>query len=366
MRIRGLDGLRALSILCVVAAHVIGVRNSNQVTKALLPLGSLGVLVFFVISGFLITHLLLGESERSGGVRLGRFYVRRALRLWPALWVYLAVCVLLAAVGVIAVSGTDVVAALGFFTDYHFPTSHAITNTWSLAVEEQFYLLWPPVIALLGRRRGLRVALVGLAAGPVVRGLSYLTLARSGHPFDFGLHMHYDALAAGCLLACAWGHPELLPFRLPTSRALPWVLLGVGVLGDAEIGIRWSDLAGLSVEAVGALLLVNLATGGAFRRLLDNRVARSIGVLSYSLYLWQGLFVFSPPPFFMRHPVAGVAAAFAAAALSYLLVERPFVALRRRLRQDSTAATVVPAAPFAPAVPVPNPEPPAPPLAVSV
>ena len=145
--------MRAISILLVVAWHL----RSNGSAPWLDPLwrvdtGNLGVRVFFVISGFLITSVLLAEYARSGTIALRRFYVRRAFRIMPVFYVFLAVMAIGGALGLLEAPLSSVLLA-GTYTGDYTHLSWSVGHTWSLAVEEQFYLLWPGHIVLLGLRR---------------------------------------------------------------------------------------------------------------------------------------------------------------------------------------------------------------------
>lgn len=149
-RIPSLDGLRAISIVMVLVAHASGTRLFPVPASAgnLLGLGEFGVHVFFVISGFLITGLLLDELARTNRVDLRRFYLRRALRIFPPYYTYLAVVFLLALAGALQLAPRDMAHGLTYTSNYYPARSWFLGHTWSLSVEEQFYLLWPAVLML--------------------------------------------------------------------------------------------------------------------------------------------------------------------------------------------------------------------------
>src|SRR5919107_2087920 len=182
----GLDGLRAIAVMAVLLYHA---------DLSFIPGGFLGVEIFFVISGYLITALLLAEWHKRGHIDLKNFWLRRARRLLPALYVLLVVCLAYAVVflpGEVARLRDDVVAAIGYVTNWYLILGQEsyfeavgrpslLQHLWSLAVEEQFYLIWPPVLALglavgatrLRRRRMLAFALAGAAASAVAMALLY-------------------------------------------------------------------------------------------------------------------------------------------------------------------------------------------------
>src|SRR5439155_2931926 len=170
-RIPSLDGLRAISITLVLVSHLAGTRNFplSATTGNFLGLGEFGVIVFFVISGFLITGLLLDELARTDRIRLGRFYFRRTLRIFPPYYMLIAVLAVAGAAGVIQLAPHDVARTMTYTSNYYAGRSWFVGHTWSLSVEEQFYLLWPAVLLLAGTRRAFVIAGAVVLLAPVVR-----------------------------------------------------------------------------------------------------------------------------------------------------------------------------------------------------
>ena len=166
-RIRSLDGLRAVSIILVMISHLIGVRGFlvPEAAGRVFELGELGVRVFFVISGFLITSILLRELAEHNSVDLVRFYFRRTLRIFPPYYLFVLVLAIVQAIGLITLNPGDLSHALSYSSNYHPQRSWFVGHTWSLAVEEQFYILWPAILLLLGKRKGLVLALAALEIG---------------------------------------------------------------------------------------------------------------------------------------------------------------------------------------------------------
>ncbi len=348
--LRGLDGIRALAVAAVLVYHL-GTTGSRQ----LLPGGFLGVDVFFVLSGFLITSLLLAEVEQTGTVSVRTFYVRRAKRLLPALY---AVLIAVAAIGVSLVPQQvdrlrgDVVAALAYGTNWWLIDQNSsyfgaggdraplLNHLWSLAVEEQFYVLWPlvviAVVAMSPRRHILpRKALLTVTIGLVVA--STLLMAMLFDPFGDPSRVYFgtDTRAATPLVGAALAI-ALQPWRrrllVPRVRILALDVAAVLALA----GLGWAVLTAHDTAPAlyrGGFLLVALVAGvlvssvshplSRVATLLDNRVLRWLGVRSYGLYLWHW-------PVFVLIPGGGAAAAAAKvtvavvlAALSYRLVEQP-------------------------------------------
>jgi peptidoglycan/LPS O-acetylase OafA/YrhL len=167
-RVPCLDGLRAISISLVLLDHLPGcsgfpISLEQEHAWKLSGVGTLGVGVFFVISGYLITTLLLRELTNRGGIDLGKFYFRRTLRIFPAYFALVGLVGGLAAAGVIQLLPGDLLHAVTYTMNYHSPRAWWLGHAWSLAVEEQFYLLWPAVLLLFGRERGLYGALAVVA-----------------------------------------------------------------------------------------------------------------------------------------------------------------------------------------------------------
>jgi peptidoglycan/LPS O-acetylase OafA/YrhL len=334
-----LDGVRALAIAGVLAVHA----SIWGAVPVLLPGGNLGVQVFFVLSGFLISGRLLSEHARSGDIDLKAFYVRRAARLLPGVLVLLPVYVLVfshaLSTGALALT---VGATLLYMSSIVQAVAGAMGNlgfTWSLSVEEHFYALWPPLLRWLLRRRRLWVA--AAIALLTVTGATVLRYALSGSLQGdlFGYYAsptRFDAFAIGCLLALAAER-----VRLPAPRVLGWG--GLALVGwcylqqHYAIGYPQLNLYGLSAAAIGAAALiagVHSHPEGMLARLFSLRPIVHIGCVSYGLYLWNLL----PGQTFRliagRHPgvlgtVACALAVLAAVELSYRFVELPAIRLAR-------------------------------------
>ena len=337
-RIPSLDGLRAISIGLVVFGHLCGTTGFlvSQSTALWLGFADLGVRLFFVISGFLITRLLLEESEQTGRIDIGRFYLRRTLRICPPYYALIVVLLVLDFERLLRLAPGDLLHALTYTTNYQAHPSWNIGHAWSLAVEEQFYLLWPIVVALLGRVGGLRLALGCIAAAPFFR-LALWVAMPAGRP-RLGMHFETaaDAIAVGCVLALAghWLH------RRPFYRAVlasqwivlvPALLVAAGVLTERP---RLDALAGVTLRNLLAGLCVDwclLYPHGRVGRILNCRPLTVMGVMSYSIYLWQQLFLnpvdITPLTTF---PV-NLALVGLTAIASYVLVERPALRLRQHL-----------------------------------
>lgn len=337
-RIPSLDGLRAISIALVLAGHLAGTQYSpiSRETGQFWNLGDFGVRVFFVISGFLITGLLLDEVARHGRVRLSRFYFRRTLRIFPPYYVFLAAMLAASAAGLVQLAPDDALRTFTYTSNYYDERSWSVGHTWSLAVEEQFYLLWPAVLILAGVRRGLWIAAGVVLVVPFVRLFEFHFVPSLADGIDHHFETVADALAVGCLLA---GTRELLHRSAIYMRALASPLF-VLVPAAAVAGVLTHDhpnvsfLAGITLANVCIALTIDWCvtfSDGRVGRLLNAAPLVFVGWISYSLYLWQ-------QPFLNRSSSADVASfplnlalAVACALVSYSLVERPALGVRRWL-----------------------------------
>lgn len=356
--IPSLDGWRAVSILLVLALHAlqgIHFRATSHIVDLLvytLANGAMGVRIFFVISGYLITRLLLQEHERTGSISLGSFYLRRVFRILPPLYVYLGVLVALILAGRLLLAPRYPALAAVFLTIYVQATDKdfwALEHTWSLCVEEQFYVLWPFVLVwafrqsdlLRARARATRVAIIGILIIALVR------IPWSAPPFTKfhslgNAALQLDGILFGALAAVAEGQPTFERWYGRATRS-PW-LIGVALFAFSsglEIAVPGKYIKSVGAPLDGLLimwLLLWTVRQPATRagRFLNWRPLTWIGVLSYSLYLWQTLLLHSGNEQvlgFARHlPVAvGILLVFAAGAASFYLVERPMLALRSRV-----------------------------------
>jgi peptidoglycan/LPS O-acetylase OafA/YrhL len=351
-----LDGLRAVAVLAVMIEHS-GVRRPGS-TGLLVPGGFLGVDVFFVISGFLITSLLLLERRRTGRIDLRRFWLRRARRLLPAVGVMVALTCVLAAVTDLAIDEAtlqgDALAALAYVANWRFIVTDQsyfaafglpspFRHLWSLSLEEQWYLVFPPVLvgllALVRRRTGLLLGVLGAAAAASALWMALLyTPGRDPSRVYYGTDTRAQALLIGALLA-------VVMVRLPAlTRRLARLTPLLGVAGLAALAGLFATVSGqgarlyqggfavvalASVAAVAAVALPDAS--GPAKRALAWRPAVAVGRVSYGLYLWHWpIFVYMTPD---RIGLTGAELAAARIAVTFVVATLSFVAVELPIRR---------------------------------
>jgi peptidoglycan/LPS O-acetylase OafA/YrhL len=339
-RIASLDGLRAISIVLVLLGHLAGTRGFPLSTAQgdVVPLGELGVHVFFVISGFLITRLLFEELNRRDRISLGAFYLRRTLRIFPPYYALILVLVGAQIAGWLQLAPRDISHALTYTSNYYPGRSWFTGHTWSLSVEEQFYLLWPAVLVLAGRRRAIVVAACTVLLAPVIRVASWELMrgasAGIGHRFETVA----DAIAVGCVLAGTreWLHARseyMRALRSPAFALVPLAVLAVSLLHNHPV-VYFGAV--MTLANIGAALCLDWCVTfpeGRVGTVLNAPPLVFVGLLSYSLYLWQQLFLNRASAAATSSFPLNILLAAAAAVVSYYLVEQPSLRLRRRIER---------------------------------
>ncbi len=345
-RLPSLDGLRALSIGLVLVGHLEGTANFPQALYlgTLGNLGNLGVRVFFVISGFLITKLLLKEFATTGRISLKDFYMRRVLRIFPAAYTFMIAIALAVAFGMISLRPYDLVYAFTYTMNYHYDHAWPVGHLWSLAVEEQFYILWPFALFLASRRIAFGLAGGVLLAAPLVRLGIWYFLPSYEDCIGKAFPTVADALATGCLLAGLQGRlgTSKTYMRFLASRAfyiVPACLIVAHLLTvDHQ---RLGYLVGQTTQNVTIALCIDRwvrLPGGAIGRVLNSGPFVFIGTLSYSIYLWQQPFLNRGSDSILATFPLNLALVFLAAVVSFHLIENPFLKLRKYFHRTSPHA----------------------------
>jgi peptidoglycan/LPS O-acetylase OafA/YrhL len=344
-RIPSLDGLRAVAITMVVLCHAGELRDSPL--HHLKNLGTLGVRVFFVISGMLITRLLVQEWQQNGKISLKQFYIRRTLRIFPAMWFYVAVMAALSMFGIISLQRYDILCALTYTMNYATNRAWYLGHIWSLSVEEQFYLLWPVAVCLYKPRLAAKIALLALVLAPLCRLAMILWLPTvSSHEW---FPTACDSLATGCCLTLLapklrqrWIAPCIasrwffaVPLFVLLANALKFHVEGRSLTNEnARILFLLLDTVGVTLMNFGIALTIERVVeypNDMWGRLLNWKPVVWLGTISYSLYLWQMPFFDHDHPTWVDRLPLNIVFALAAACISYYCVEKPILQLRNRI-----------------------------------
>jgi peptidoglycan/LPS O-acetylase OafA/YrhL len=341
-RIPAIDGLRALAVLAVFVYHL---------NPAYLPGGFLGVDLFFVISGYLITLGLLEEWEGSGRIELRRFWVRRARRLAPAALTLLLTVLVATALfnrGQLSTLRGETLAALTYVTNWYlllhkqpyfetFGAPSVLRHLWSLAVEEQFYVVWPALLALALARVRPRLILLAVVAMAVASVALLTGLHAQGVSHDrlyYGTDTRVAALLAGAALAFVCRPRPALTERRPQYEYEVLGLTSIALMATVLIGLRDEDALyqwGLPLAAVAGTGLIGVSVRADIfiTRALTVLPLRWLGIRSYSVYLWHWpILVVLPsilhvPAAGLFVAIVGAALTLAAAELSYRYIETP-------------------------------------------
>jgi peptidoglycan/LPS O-acetylase OafA/YrhL len=344
-RIPSLDGLRATSISAVIGGHLAATGAfpfSPRILAILERIPHLGVRVFFVISGFLITALILGERAKTGRFSLGNFYARRAWRIIPPAYT-LVLCLAIANLfHLIAIPWLDYLRSLTYLMNYGPIPTWRLGHLWSLSVEEQFYLIWPFLLFSLPVRWCRYIAVGFILVSAVLR--YHLTsqtiedLWRREYQFQYA----GTALAFGCILAIdrEWLQAQTwfrtlcasssltVPFTCAVMLANSLTLRGIGPIGDC-----FADV----VTNLCIVVLVAKFTSspvGLAARFLNLKPVIFVGTISYSLYLWQQVFAVPGGHAWVSLFPVNLLLIFLCALGSYYLIEKPALRIRQAFHAE--------------------------------
>jgi peptidoglycan/LPS O-acetylase OafA/YrhL len=305
---------------------------TSLISRLLSPVGDIGVQIFFVISGFLITTLLINEEKANDQVSIGAFYVRRIFRILPAFAAFLVAVFLLRAAGLIQLANESFERSALFVCNFSVPKcSWWLAHTWSLGVEEQFYLAWPLLFVVLKTARV--AALVAFLLMFIVGSLYFTPLA------------NFEPIAIGALVAASPNVRKSVA-RLATNWSVGvafGVLLLKPLLPGRLIALFPESLVVMGASIVPLLTAIvffgTVARKGPLVPLADNQLVQKLGLISYSVYLWQQI---GTAPEIWVETITGADVLYAhytvaaslfivPAAASYLMIERPFIRMGKVL-----------------------------------
>ncbi len=345
-QLAGLDGLRAVAAFMVVFYHF-GIPYIS---------GGEGVLVFFVLSGFLITWLLLRENDETGSISLSKFYARRSLRIFPAFYCYAAMVFAVVFLRHHArIVWPQALAAVFYVSNYyqalHGDPNTGFSHTWSLAIEEQFYVLWPLTFLLLRRnyrRMGQFLAGAIVAIWIYREALVFVVHVHEGYIYE-AFDTRADHLLMGCLLAVvlrAKMFPRFWSWISTRSWAAVAVAFVLAISGVAEsvYGPAYRDSISFVLSPVLVAIWISqliALRGATLWRWTSWRWVRYLGRISYSIYLYQQLLVEVPKKLLPQQAVVvqlaeTIALIVLVASGSHFFVERPFLRLKARFGVAST------------------------------
>ncbi len=344
-QISSLNGLRAVSVFMVVASHLATAVSTPPAIGTVLLMfnghffdGALGVRIFFCISGFLNTYLLLRERDRAGHISLKTFYIRRTLRIFPVLYAFVLFLFVATQTTALVVTPCQFVTALTFTKNYGC-SSWIEGHLWSLAVELQFYLFWPAVLVFVSTRAATRFAIAAIFLAPFSR----LFEASAGLP-QWWLTSNIDMLMVGSLAALGYRYRrDVFDRILETQPALMRLVGFLGLIAPVILGRLFTDeplriMFAPTVQAFAAtFLIVSYAFGptGLSKAALNSKPLNFLGLISYSLYVWQEAFFIWPADFGFDRLLTfewpfNIAGMLIVAMASYYCLERPLLSLRAK------------------------------------
>lgn len=345
-RIPSLDGWRGIAILLVMMEHAASWSSFRH--HPWFAMGNLGVNIFFVLSGFIITSRLLEEHRDTSTINLRHFYMRRAFRILPLVIAYLATLAVLSYF--LHHSGfrwSQVMGCLFFYRNYQLAIESSGLYTqhfWSLSIEEQFYLVWPMLLLYLGRRRALWLAVSGAAACGAWRFFDCT------HPANWVVALfpgqsiwmrqvrtdaRFDGLMLGCALAILLTRPTVQHFISNNFPKETPLLLALLLVFNEQRANGWTTISSYVLVCLMLASTLVVQEGLAYKW-LNSSLLTWIGTISYSLYVWQQLFLTRPEALSSAVGALGffplnVMCVLLAAAGSYYGIERPCIKLGKKL-----------------------------------
>ena len=339
-RIKHIDAWRFFAVSLVIVHHLVNYAFIDVIDTKMpgiswrVPgLGRLGVLIFFCISGFVICRGLMHEQEKTFSISLAAFYLRRALRIMPPLLIYLVTLAFLTQIGFIRVPWPALVSSASFLCNFSFITDCTwyAGHTWSLAYEEQFYLIFPLLFAAFASNARARAGGISLMIGMLM--LAAFSAQISGNIFLASYLTNFIYILSGCACALYWDGLKVLLGR--TSWRL-WltVLLAIFLLsGTIALPVHAGEVVRIFV-APPLICLAVLGTpvsNGLIKAIFESQALSYLGKISYTVYLWQQLFDGQYRIFPSWLTPIFIVAVIVFAHFSYQLLERPLMRVASKL-----------------------------------
>ncbi len=334
-----LNGLRAVSILIVIFSHLVFHYSLLSTLPRYFPMltdGQFGVNVFFVISGFIITTLLIREEKTDGKISLKKFYIRRTLRIFPAYYFILFVCFILSRYRIMLISPASWLTSITYTKYFNWNLDWYTAHFWSLSVEEHFYLFWPFVFRA-GKKIRSTIVLIIIFLIPFIRW--YFQKHTDLCPLMNTLTIFYrlDAIATGCL--CALYCDSIIKWLTPNWNKVffismillfcPYIsdfIMHLGFLTDA-VGTSHRTIANILIAVV--MMYSVFGPRGIWFNFLNLKIMHHLGLWSYSLYLWQQFFIYKTDYWFNTFPL-NLILLLCTALFSHYIIEKPFLKLKAR------------------------------------
>jgi peptidoglycan/LPS O-acetylase OafA/YrhL len=356
-RIQSLDGIRGTFILLVILAHTLETipgfeEHYETLTYFIINTGQLGVKIFFVMSGYLITKLLLMEKEKTGKVNLKDFYLRRMFRIFPTFFLYIFVLLILkwTLIPDIFTHYSMILFAVFYLWNYkHFfmeayPDDKGnwfLGHFWSLSMEEQFYLLWPVTFVSFNRRTLIKIVIGIVLVIPFLRVATFICFPVSRIYIGAMLHTGGDAILIGCLAALL---EESADFKdrcihyLQRPLLIVCVALFLFILSPMltlKFKAAYNLTLGFSSNNLCIMILLywSMYVPSSVSRFFNTKILSQLGIASYSLYVWQQLFLTTKNDLWVNKFPQNILVAVAVGLGSHYLVEKPVLRLKNKFKK---------------------------------
>jgi peptidoglycan/LPS O-acetylase OafA/YrhL len=351
-RIKSLDGIRAISIAMVLLGHgkeTIESKYTENFIFHIISNSSLGVMIFFVISGYLITSLLLKENEVYGKISIKNFYIRRVFRIFPIFYLYIITIVVLKNIGyhnIFTDYSSVLFAGLYIWNYKHFfqiPEGNGnwfFGHTWTLSLEEQFYLIWPFLFSRLNFINIKKVTIGIILISPFLGLLTYFILPNSRGQIGMMLPTGSGTIFMGCLGAILEKEIDFKEklLSLISNKVLIFFCFVFVFIINPELVARfrgsYSILFGNILNSVAIMLLIFycIHVTSFISSFLNNKLLVKIGLISYSLYIWQQLFLTDLIDLPTNRFPFNLITCFIVAIISFNFIEKPINNLKTRFK----------------------------------